>query len=368
MLTAQPDQQKPVVVLHADDHQDLMPPRLVARGGALVDLITGRPFDLYRPATVDSAVRSGGISMGSFIVPVLTASRPVHIRHLRMPSGRAQGNQRYRLLLTHDPDTLLAPNEPRPAAELSHLDTPLRADQTLVGSYMLTESPGNWIKDLPHDAVLLLHVDCDYFNNRYDGDSDWRNHPVLHDPPKEIVRRVVGQLCDAIREVGSPFDHAAIALSPGFFPAEYWQSTVESLLETITIRRNQPSEKSIKAVDVRLTPGHGSKGRGDGPGGEFWHIYNGYQRVGSIWINQIHDDDLGSYAGMTIELNKNSRGKGIGRRAYGLATHASKRDEIWLHMRRTNAASRKAAEYAGFTEIHIPGARQLVMRWRHQDR
>jgi hypothetical protein len=368
VLATHEDQNAPVVVLHADDHQDLMSPRLVLRNGTLVDLITGRPVHISQPPTVDAAVRSGAIGMGSFIVPVLASGRTLHIRHLRNPAGRPQIPGQYQLLLTHNPDTLLAPGEPRPGTEITGPDTPLPGKQVPAGSYALTETLGGWLDDLPDDTLLFLHVDCDYFSNRYDGDSDWRSHTMIHDPPDGLVRRSVEEFCDALRPLAGRLDNATIALSPGFFPAEYWQRTVESLLLAITVRRRPPATKVFGPINVRLVAGPGSDGRGSGLNGRFWHIYDGDRRAGSVWINQAEDSQLGTHASLTIELNKANRGKGIGRRAYRMAAEASGHDEVWLHMRRSNTASRKAAEHAGFTEINVPGASQLAMRWQRSDR
>ena len=71
VLAAQDDANRsaPLIVLHVDDHNDLMSPRLAARNGTLVDLVTGKLVDLYRPSTVTAALNSGAIGMGSFIVP-----------------------------------------------------------------------------------------------------------------------------------------------------------------------------------------------------------------------------------------------------------------------------------------------------------
>lgn len=368
VLAAQKDRTVPVVVLHADDHQDLMSPRLVVRDRMLVDLISGKTVDVGRPATVDAAVRSGAIGMGSFIVPILAAGRTLHIRHLRMPSGRPEIPGRYHLALTHHPDTLLAPGEPRPSAEIIEPGTALRSQQLLAGSYTLTETLEGWLDDLPADAIVLMHVDCDYFSNRYDGDSDWRSHAVIHDPPERLVRHSVEEFCDALRSLEGRIHGAAIALSPGFFPAEYWQGTVESLLQVVTVRRRPPATGRARPVNVRLVPGTGSDGRGGGPNGRYWHVYDDERRAGRVWINQAEDSHLGAHASLTIELNKASRGKGIGRSAYRMAAEASGHEEIWLHMRRSNTASRKAAEHAGFVEVNVPGASQLVMRWQRQDR
>ena len=367
LLAAHTNPPASVVILHADDHNDLMSPLLAVRDTALVDLISGKQVYVDRPATVDAALRSGAISMGSFIVPMLATGREVHIRHLRYPASPQSAPGRYRLVLAQEADALFAPGEPRPIALIVEPDACLHRDQAIVGSYTLTEKLDNWLDDLPKDALLLLHVDCDYFNNRYDGDSDWRSHSRIHDPPESHVQQRVEELCEALRSLAVRPDDVTIALSPAFFPAEYWQDTVETLLGSVTVRRRPRAQAPAKPIAVRLEAGKGSSGRGGGHGGKFWHIYDGDRRAGSVWINQTHDRYLGEHASLTIELNEVSRGKGIGRRAYHLAAEASEHDEIWLHMRRSNIASRKAAEHAGYTVVAVPDGRQLVMRWRRSD-
>lgn len=357
-------QSHPVVILHVDDHEDLMSPRLIIRDGTLIDLISGESVYIDRPATVDAALRSGAIGMGSFVVPMLTIGREVNIRHLRMPTGRPRTPGHYRLTLAHEPDTMLCPGEPRPTAHIVGSNTHPGRGQITVGSYTLTETLSGWLDDLPADALLLLHVDCDYFNNRYDGDSDWRSHLQIHDPSAKQVQLGVKELCEALRPLAGQLDDVTIALSPGFFPAEYWQETVEALLQAIKTRRRPRAGPSARPTAVRLVPGHGSPKRGGGPEGKFWHVYAGDQRAGSIWINQASDKVLGTHASMTIELNEASRGKGIGRHVYRLAAETSEQNEIWLHMRKSNIASRKAAEHAGFETVDVPGHHQLVMRWR----
>lgn len=90
LLASGVGRQAPVIMLHADDHEDLMSPRLVVRNGTLIDLISGKPVRADRPATIDAAVQSGAIGMGSFMVPMLTVWRDIHIRHLRMSAGNTR--------------------------------------------------------------------------------------------------------------------------------------------------------------------------------------------------------------------------------------------------------------------------------------
>jgi hypothetical protein len=356
-----------LVVLHADDHEDLMSPLLVVRNSGLIDLVSGKPVQVDHPATIEAAVRSGAIGMGSFMVPMLAAGHEVHIRHLRYPKSEESVPGHYRLILAYEPDALLGAGEPRPIAQIVEPDTSLQPGQAIAGSYTLTEKLGVWLADIPADTHLLLHVDCDYFNNRYDGDSDWRGHTRIHDPSEKQVQHRVEELCDAVRSLAKRPDDVTIALSPGFFPGEYWQRTVETLLRAVATRRRPQPGSPAAPIAVRLEPGKGSLGRGGGRNGKFWHVYNGDRRAGSVWINRVDDKELGEHASLAIELNESSRGRGIGRRAYCLAAEVSEHDEIWLHMRRSNIASRKAAEHAGFVVVDVPGSRQLVMRWRRSD-
>lgn len=244
----------------------------------------------------------------------------------------------------------------------------MTSGQTTVGSYTLTSSLNNWLDDLPKESVLLLHVDGDYFNNRYDGDSDWQTHALIHDPPEKQVQRSINEFCDALQSLDGRINDMTVALSPGFFPAEYWQGTVDAILRSVSVRRLPRPRVAAQPVAVRLKPGKGSPGRGGDPGGQFWHVYDGDRRAGSVWINQADDNDIGPHPSLTIELNKASRGKGIGQRAYRLASEASGLSEIWLHMRRSNIASRKAAERAGYAVIAVSGRRQLVMHWKRPGR
>jgi RimJ/RimL family protein N-acetyltransferase len=115
---------------------------------------------------------------------------------------------------------------------------------------------------------------------------------------------------------------------------------------------------------VRLEQGHGSKGRGDGPGGTYWHVYAGGRRAGHVYVNVVDDASLGTHASIQIQINKALQGRGIGKIAYRLAAERSGHGTVYAHMRKSNTASRRAAEVAGFEVIDAPGERQLLMRWR----
>lgn len=109
--------------------------------------------------------------------------------------------------------------------------------------------------------------------------------------------------------------------------------------------------------------GRGSPGRGGGHDGKYWHVHVGEERVGHVYLNVIDAEPVGVHASIQIQLNAASRGRGIGRVAYRLASEQSGHDVVYAHMRKSNVASRRAAEHAGFEVVEDPKVSQLLMRW-----
>jgi hypothetical protein len=122
----------------------------------------------------------------------------------------------------------------------------------------------------------------------------------------------------------------------------------------------------IDPKDVSLVEGTGGPQRGGGVGGHYWHIQVGNQRVGNVFINVIKDDFFGEHPSIQIHLNQSARGKQIGRVAYRLASERSGHDKVYAHMRKSNIASRRAAEEAGFKAIEDERIPQLSMIWQRK--
>lgn len=113
-------------------------------------------------------------------------------------------------------------------------------------------------------------------------------------------------------------------------------------------------------VELIQKPGH--KDKGGGPGGEYWDIMIEGARAGEVFVNVIDEPPLGRHASLQIFLNQDQQGKGIGRVAYRKAADASLHDPIYLHMRKSNLASKLAAEAAGFVDASPKGITQLILR------
>lgn len=102
------------------------------------------------------------------------------------------------------------------------------------------------------------------------------------------------------------------------------------------------------------------------PKEKYWHIYAGKLRAGHIAIKESHSEDLGDHYSVDIHINQRHRGKGIGRAAYKQASVKSGYPAIYAHMRKSNVASQKAAEAAGYVVFPVENDRQLTMKWERE--
>jgi hypothetical protein len=112
---------------------------------------------------------------------------------------------------------------------------------------------------------------------------------------------------------------------------------------------------------VKLVRTKGTPGRGGGSGGEAWRIEANGERAGVIFINVIDEPPFGKHASIQIYLNRPNQGRKIGRIAYRKACDASIHSIIYAHMRKSNIASRRAAEEAGFADVTPTQHPQLIM-------
>lgn len=122
----------------------------------------------------------------------------------------------------------------------------------------------------------------------------------------------------------------------------------------------------VRPEEVELVPGKGSRGRGDGPGGEFWTVRARGKRAGVVFVNVYVKEPFGSHAAIEIYLNVASQGHGIGSVAYRLAAEASRHEALYAHMSPSNAASKRAAAAAGFVDSLERAPRQWTMVWRRR--
>jgi hypothetical protein len=155
--------------------------------------------------------------MGSFLTPFLHLAPRADVRHLCQPP-KATGTADFRVRLTTTRDSLLSPERIRPSVELDPAPGAIGP-----GCYRMTPDVDAWLETLG-PGPILLHIDMDYFNNRYDCDSDWQDRAAVLDPPADQVRCKIDEMIGALAKAGviDRLEDVVIAFSPGFFPAELW--------------------------------------------------------------------------------------------------------------------------------------------------
>lgn len=116
--------------------------------------------------------------------------------------------------------------------------------------------------------------------------------------------------------------------------------------------------------DVELVEGSGGPKTGGGPRGHYWHIRHHSNRAGRAYINYHETESGDSRPSITVELNERSRGHGIGTIVFRKACELSQYDEVFASVRKSNIASRKALERAGFRPVENWKGSELYLVWK----
>ncbi|AIK96244.1 hypothetical protein [Candidatus Odyssella acanthamoebae] len=217
-----------LILLHIDDHQDMMAPRIGKRlDGRYVDFITGDHFSLLKPETVEAAIVSGALGKGSILTPLIWQLEKIHVRHLTL---RPTPYTNYALKKALQQDTILG----EPLQRISIQCENTERDTLLSSSnYIATSNIDTWLSFIPDNVAIFLHIDMDFFNNRFDGDSSWQEDKGrrIHDPSLNEQQKLLKDIFAGIKRqsLHQRIIDVSICLSPSFFPAEFWEPITEML-------------------------------------------------------------------------------------------------------------------------------------------
>lgn len=214
-----------IAIIHLDDHRDLDSPLIYEVEGKFVSLISGEEFDLEKPESVRRAIMDRSISIGSYFSPLLHRHPHwdvFHVRHAHSHTAEAKGIQCQYLQ-----DTFLKPDARRPSLELV---------DDLSPQYRISSCYQEFLPLLQDYAHIFLHIDCDTFANRFNGDSNWSHYPCSIDMSLSKMKAEASALLSDLATLGLPV-YVNVALSPGFFPAENWAPFLRHL-EHETLRFN----------------------------------------------------------------------------------------------------------------------------------
>lgn len=214
-----------LTILHIDDHRDLMQPYLSCQNGRYIDMISGETIDLLKDSSVKKAVKSGAITIGSMLTAIVYSMQQVDIFHIK----EAADYMSCGLKKTCVPDNLLQDTYNR----ISVLTDEAECS---TGRYYLTSEWSDVISRLDKEKPCLLHIDMDYFNNRYNASTSWMENQHRHDPSFAEQMVMMNKLFAGIKEVMKLVEikYVMIGISPSFYPVEYWSDGLQYLVRGLS--------------------------------------------------------------------------------------------------------------------------------------
>lgn len=209
-------------IIHLDSHTDMNSPRLsLNNDGSWQDLLSGKKFDVLDPNSITQAIMSGAIGIGSFISPLIAGNIDIDLYHLSPAQHFRYQPDQYSLTLNYERNDPLFETAIRSKLVVGHTHS--------NSSYTLTDDLTAICKTIDHRYPIFLHIDLDYFNNRFDGRPDWKKQSSRHDPSITQVLEQVDDVFQQLRDSQIKLVDICVGVSPGFFPAEFWQTTLKQI-------------------------------------------------------------------------------------------------------------------------------------------
>lgn len=210
-----------LTIIHVDDHQDLMPPFISIQNDSFFDMISGKKIILGDIASLSEAVQSGAITIGSMLSTIIYPIKRSNVIHVKQGAEQSL----YALSKETFHDTML----------------PYCGDRIFITKKDYSDndqfyfSTDNWEeaeKRVPSNTTCILHIDMDYFNNRYNASTDWKNNPRRLDTPFLQQKMLMDDLVDAVSRIHrrSQIIFLLLGISPSFYPVEFWEDGLTYLL------------------------------------------------------------------------------------------------------------------------------------------
>lgn len=217
---------KKLTILHIDDHSDLMSPFLSHNGDSYTDMLTGKSVDFDEISSLMCAVESGAITIGSCLTPIVYNTEIIKIVHIKQ--NITTSKDRIVKDTFHDDIPSISGDN---RICISFGNEPLDNEN----QYIRTSSLNRAKNEINSGEEVFVHIDMDYFNNRYNASTSWEYELNRHDPDIELQKIKITELCDFLEDINSRVSimHVAIGISPSFYPCEFWIVGMSFLLEKL---------------------------------------------------------------------------------------------------------------------------------------
>ncbi|HRV32542.1 MAG TPA: hypothetical protein P5241_03320 [Candidatus Paceibacterota bacterium] len=214
---------KNLTIIHLDDHSDLMSPFISVDESKLwKDILTGCSINIMEPESIKMAIESGAITLGSILTLLVFSVKNINIYHLKQ---NVKTTLKY-IKKDIEVDPIIIPRQKKMSIKLLDDSYKYMAENS---KYLITSDVNKLIESVKDNYDIFLHIDMDFFNNRYNGSTDFTNY---HDPDINHQKNIIKIFCDAIAQSDliDRIVHISIGLSPSFYPSEYWHDSLAALI------------------------------------------------------------------------------------------------------------------------------------------
>jgi hypothetical protein len=219
---------EPITVIHLDAHADLQTPALVCTEDPTRFSAPAGPWvlDLGDPVSIEDMIERGFVGIGGFLAPLLYANRECDLIHVEPQVGAPEGARLAFLNPCQVPHRTLAGVHNRPTA---------RCQGSSGQVYLCTDNLTD-LERLDLRRTVLLDIDMDYFCNRFEETTNGSSSLAGEDDCWPRIEDSIGRLGDILTAVSWRHQVRAVsvALSPGFFPSEYWEASVAKLKDVLS--------------------------------------------------------------------------------------------------------------------------------------
>lgn len=212
-------------LIHVDDHSDMMSPYIYTSENEFYDLLTNQKIDFSDIISMKNTIKKGAITIGSMLTPIIYTVNNINILHYKKNILEESFNFKKDTFI----DSVLIQNAQR-------IKISLEKNKTNQNIYFKTSNFENIVyKCTETNNQCILHIDMDFFNNRYNGSTDWLKNKNINDSTFEEQKQEINNLCRFLKKINltNPIRYIFIGLSPSFYPSEYWKKGLTYLLQNL---------------------------------------------------------------------------------------------------------------------------------------
>ncbi|WP_322923887.1 hypothetical protein [Paenibacillus campi] len=212
-------------IVHIDDHSDLMAPLLYRQGDGFYTSLFEGEIKITDINHMEKCIERGVFGIGSYLSAFILMTEPGFIYHIKQSSAFISSTT-YSLY-----PRIKSQHIGGYSLKQTFLDKKDRHEGDALWKYKQT----NNFEDVEETVGnVWLDIDLDYFSNRYDRDTDWKNKNTLNPNRAEMIALMQHTLLKIttshwIKQV----QFVSISYSPGFFPSEYFKEAQHFFIQPL---------------------------------------------------------------------------------------------------------------------------------------